>query len=78
MLKFVGRRLLATIPLLFFVSLVVFALVHALPGDPAVLFLGEEATPETLAKFCERLGFHRPPSVKQMRQWMVGYSARAA
>ncbi len=26
----------------------------------------------------ERLGFHRPPSVKQMRQWQVAYSARAA
>jgi tRNA (mo5U34)-methyltransferase len=26
----------------------------------------------------ERLGFHRPPSVKQMRQWQVAYSARVA
>ena len=34
----------------------------------------------TAARFdrIERLGFHRPPSVDQMRQWMVGYSARAA
>lgn len=69
MLKFVARRLLATIPLLFFVSLVVFGLVHALPGDPAVLFLGEEATPETLARFRERLGFHRP-LVVQYVEWL--------
>ena len=75
MLKFIGRRLLATIPLLFFVSLVVFALVHALPGDPAVLFLGEEATPETLAKFRERLGFHRP-LVVQYVEWL-GRAVRA-
>ena len=75
MLKFIGRRLLATIPLLFFVSLVVFALVHALPGDPAVLFLGEEATPETLAKFRERLGFHRP-LVIQYVEWL-GRAVRA-
>jgi peptide/nickel transport system permease protein len=74
-LPFVGRRLLATIPLLFFVSLVVFALVHALPGDPAVLFLGEEATPETLAKFRERLGFHRP-LVVQYVEWL-GRAVRA-
>src|SRR6266404_4235102 len=33
MLTFLGRRLLATVALLFFVSLVVFLLVHALPGD---------------------------------------------
>ncbi|MBI4638494.1 MAG: ABC transporter permease [Candidatus Rokubacteria bacterium] len=65
MLKLVGRRLLATIPLLFFVSLVVFSLVHTLPGDPAVLFLGEEADAETLARFRARLGFDR--------SWLVQY-----
>jgi SAM-dependent methyltransferase len=34
----------------------------------------------TAARFdrIERRGFHRPPSVKQMRQWQVAYSARAA
>ena len=57
MIKFVGRRLLATIPLLFFVSLVVFSFVHVLPGDPAILFLGEEADADTLARFRTRLGF---------------------
>jgi peptide/nickel transport system permease protein len=67
--KFVGRRLLATIPLLFFVSLVVFALVHALPGDPAVLFLGEEADAETLARFRTRLGLDRP-LVVQYVEWL--------
>src|SRR3989442_8213928 len=64
-----GRRLLATIPLLFLVSLVVFALVHALPGDPAVLFLGEEADPETLARFRVRLGLD-PPVVAQDAAWL--------
>jgi peptide/nickel transport system permease protein len=69
-LKLVGRRLLATIPLLFFVSLVVFALVHALPGDPAILFLGEEADPETIARFRTRLGFDRP-LVVQYGAWLA-------
>ena len=69
MIQFVARRLLATVPLLFFVSLVVFSFVHVLPGDPAVLFLGEEATPETLAKFRTRLGFDRP-LVSQYVEWL--------
>ena len=69
MTQFVARRLLATVPLLFFVSLVVFSFVHVLPGDPAVLFLGEEATPETLAKFRTRLGFDRP-LVTQYVEWL--------
>jgi len=68
-IQFVARRLLATVPLLFFVSLVVFSFVHVLPGDPAVLFLGEEATPETLAKFRTRLGFDRP-LVTQYVEWL--------
>ncbi len=69
MLQLVGRRLLTTIPLLFAVSLVVFGLVHALPGDPAVLFLGEEADAETLARFRARLGFDRP-LVVQYAEWL--------
>ena len=69
MLALIGRRLLATVPLLFLVSLIVFALVHALPGDPAVLFLGEEATPENLARFRARLGFDRP-LVAQYGEWL--------
>lgn len=69
MLQLVGRRLLTTIPLLFAVSLVVFGLVHALPGDPAVLFLGEEADAETLVRFRARLGFDRP-LVVQYAEWL--------
>src|SRR5436190_14692250 len=60
MLTVLGRRLLATAALLLCVSLVVFLLVHALPGDPALLFLGEEVDTDTLAKFRARLGFDRP------------------
>ncbi len=69
MLTLVGRRLLTTIPLLFFVSLVVFALVHTLPGDPAILFLGEEADQATIATFRARLGFDRPLRVQYV-DWM--------
>ena len=69
MLKFVGRRLLATIPLLFFVSLVVFSFVHVLPGDPALLFLGEEADADTIARFRTRLGFDRPLTT-QYADWL--------
>lgn len=70
MLQFIGRRLLALIPLLFFVSLVVFSLLHALPGDPAVLFLGQEADPETIARFKTRLGLDRPLIV-QYGDWLL-------
>jgi peptide/nickel transport system permease protein len=70
-LTFVGRRLLATAPLLLLVSVVVFSFVHVLPGDPAVLFLGEEADPATLARFRTRLGLDRPLPV-QYADWLGG------
>jgi len=69
MLQLISRRLLATVPLLLAVSVVVFSFVHALPGDPAVLFLGEEATPENLARFRAKLGFDRPLIV-QYGDWL--------
>jgi peptide/nickel transport system permease protein len=68
-IQFVGRRLLATVPLLFFVSVIVFSFVHVLPGDPAILFLGEEANAETIAQFRARLGFDRP-LVTQYLEWL--------
>jgi len=69
MLTFLGRRLLATVALLFCVSLVVFLLVHALPGDPALLFLGEEVDKDTLVKFRAKLGFDRPLPLQYV-QWL--------
>jgi peptide/nickel transport system permease protein len=74
MLQLIGRRLLATLPLLLAVSVVVFAFIHMLPGDPAVLFLGEEATPENLARFRAKLGFDRP-LVVQYGEWL-GHAVR--
>jgi len=73
-IRFVVRRLVTTVPLLFFVSLIVFSFVHVLPGDPAVLFLGEEATAETLAQFRARLGFDRP-LLTQYVDWL-GHAVR--
>jgi len=69
-IQFIARRLLATVPLLFFVSVVAFSFVHVLPGDPAILFLGEEATPETLAQFRARLGFDRPLPTQYL-EWLA-------
>jgi peptide/nickel transport system permease protein len=42
---FIMRRLVLSIPLVVLVSIMVFALIHLIPGDPATVFLGQEATP---------------------------------
>ncbi len=60
MLKYVVRRLLATIPVLLGLSIVLFAFVHLLPGDPVAALLGQHATPELTAEIRSRLGLDKP------------------
>ncbi|MBA2568396.1 MAG: ABC transporter permease [Actinobacteria bacterium] len=60
MLRFVVRRLLLLLPILFGLSLLVFFWVRALPGSPAEGLLGERATPELIAAYRERYGLNEP------------------
>ncbi len=60
MLLFAMRRLLYAIPTLIIVTIMVFSLVRVLPGNPALLMLGEEATPEMVAVLNKNLGLDRP------------------
>lgn len=55
-LRIVLSRLLVLIPQMFGVTLVTFVLIRLLPGDPALLLLGNMATPEALQSLRERLG----------------------
>jgi peptide/nickel transport system permease protein len=72
--RFLARRLLQMIPVLFFVTLIIFALINLIPGDAARLFLGEEATPEAIAALRHEMGLDRPVYVQYVR-W-VGRMAR--
>ena len=54
------RRFLGLIPVLFGVSLLVFTFIHMIPGDPAVVMLGERATPESLEKLRKQLNLDKP------------------
>ncbi len=67
--KFILRRLLETIPVIFGVSVIVFGLIRFIPGDPAVTILGERATAESIAALRERLGLERP-LVEQYVIWV--------
>jgi len=73
MLNFAARRLLAAIPTLLVVTLLVFALVRLLPGDPARLQLGEEATPQALTELRHQMGLDRPVAVQYL-QWLADLS----
>jgi peptide/nickel transport system permease protein len=60
MAKFFVRRLLQLIPILFGLSILIFAWVRALPGGPETALLGEHATPERIAEVHKAYGFDRP------------------
>lgn len=71
MAVFALRRLLSSIPTLLIVTLIVFAMVKLLPGDPARLILGQEATPQALAELRRSLGLDRSLP-EQYLSWLGG------
>ncbi|MBU7593477.1 ABC transporter permease [Metabacillus halosaccharovorans] len=60
MLSYTVRRLFSLIPVLFGMTLVVFAIIRAIPGDPAQVILGQKATKEAIATLTKELGLDKP------------------
>ena len=60
MLRYLVRRLLLLVPILFGVSLVIFFWIRALPGSPAESLLGERATPQLVQAYRHRYGLDEP------------------
>src|SRR5262245_39180886 len=67
MLRFIVRRLLLLIPILFGVSLLVFIWIRLLPGSPAESLLGERATPQSVAQIRHQYGLDQPIYVQYWR-----------
>lgn len=70
MIGFIGKRLLMAIPTLIGVSLVIFATIKIIPGDPVTAMLGPTGTPEARAALEERLGLNDPLPV-QYWSWLT-------
>lgn len=66
MTRFLLRRLVFTIPVLVFVTLIVFSLINLIPGDPARILLGEEPSQEALQTLRHELGLDRPFLVRYL------------
>lgn len=74
MQRYVARRVAALAVTLLFVSLLVFVVVRVLPGDPALIILGLEASPDSVARVRHALGLDQPIPVQYAR-W-VGQALR--
>jgi peptide/nickel transport system permease protein len=83
MIKYIIRRLLQTIPVLIGVSILVFSLMHLIPGDAAQIMAGEAASEETVEQLREKLGLNEPlyqqyfTYISNAVQGDLGYSVRS-
>lgn len=60
MSRFILRRFLSLIPTVLGISILVFFMIHLIPGDPAEMMLGERASVESLKQLREQLGLNEP------------------
>src|SRR5207247_10805070 len=75
MVGYVLRRWFLLIPVLVGVSVVSFALLQLVPGDPALILAGEEATEEVLVRIRQEYGLNRPLPIQflaYLRHAVVG------
>jgi len=59
MTSYIIRRLLGVIPVLALVAVAAFLLIHLVPGDPALVMLGNDATPQQILQLRTQLGLDR-------------------
>ena len=58
--QYILRRLVQMIPVLLGVTIIVFTLVHLIPGDPAAAMLGDKATIDNVARLRQAMGLDKP------------------
>lgn len=66
MFAYTVRRLLQLIPVLIGMSIIVFSIIRAIPGDPALVILGERATPEAVQELRLQLGLDKPITIQYL------------
>jgi peptide/nickel transport system permease protein len=71
MSHYIVRRLLHLLPVLLFVSAIVFFVFRVIPGDAAVVLLGESADKESVARLRAQMGLDRP-LLAQYATWLFG------
>jgi len=69
MFAYILKRLLSALPVTFGLTLIAFAIMAAIPGDPATAILGSYATPENVAKLNSDLGLDKS-LVEQYLTWL--------
>jgi len=75
MIGYLLRRVAQSVAVVLVVTIIVFLLLHHLPGGPARAVLGNRATPQQLAQFSQQNGLDRPVPIQYLdylRRWLTG------
>ena len=70
MSRLIAVRILQAVPVILIVSVLAFLLITLLPGDPAVVIAGDQASPEAIAAVRHNLGLDKP-LIEQLGIWFV-------
>lgn len=74
-MKWLGRTVLSVVPVVLGVVLAVFFLLRIVPGDPAAMILGDQATQASIDSLREQLGLNQPLG-QQLWNWLSGILLR--
>ena len=70
LLRIIGVKLLQAVPVILIISILAFLLLSLLPGDPAIIIAGEQASPEAVERVRQQLGLDRP-FLQQLAIWLL-------
>jgi peptide/nickel transport system permease protein len=68
--RLIAVRILQAVPVILIVSVLAFLLITLLPGDPAVVIAGDQASPEAIAAVRHNLGLDKP-LIEQLGIWFI-------
>ncbi|MDR1194011.1 MAG: ABC transporter permease [Peptococcaceae bacterium] len=71
MLKTILKRLVQLVPILFVVITLTFVLTRLIPGNPAAILMGPQASPDEIARMREELGLNKP-MLEQFFDYLIG------
>lgn len=70
LLRIIAFKFLQAVPVILIISILAFLLLSLLPGDPAIIIAGEQASPEAVERVRQQLGLDRP-FLQQLAIWLL-------
>lgn len=66
-MKYIGKRIIGTLPIILGVSLLLYIMLNVVPGDPVALMMGEHINPDTIERVRQRMHLDDPILVRYIK-----------